>query len=146
MDFELVLQSLAYTGVGLAVLVAGFVVMDLLTPGKLATEVLEGNINAAILAAATLVGLGLVVFFAIFFTGAGWSGLDDAAVFGAVGVGTQALAFVVLDLLTPGKLGEVICPPLGSGRDGGGNRFQPGALMAAGLQFAIALIVSASLT
>ena len=33
--FESVLQVLAYTGVGLVVLVIGFVVLDLLTPGKL---------------------------------------------------------------------------------------------------------------
>ena len=33
--FENVLMILAYTGVGLAILVAGFYVLDLLTPGKL---------------------------------------------------------------------------------------------------------------
>ena len=33
--FELVLQVLAYSGVGLVVLVVGFIVLDLLTPGKL---------------------------------------------------------------------------------------------------------------
>ena len=32
--FELVLQVLAYSGVGLAVLVVGFIVLDLLTPGQ----------------------------------------------------------------------------------------------------------------
>ena len=41
--FELVLQVLAYSGVGLAVLVVGFIVLDLLTPGKLGQLVMEGN-------------------------------------------------------------------------------------------------------
>ncbi len=146
MDWELVLQALAYTGVGLGVLVIGFIVLDLLTPGELAGEVMSGNLNASILTAATLFGLGLVVYFAIYFTGAGWSGLDNALIFGLVGVASQAIAFFILDLLTPGKLGHTICPPKAE-TEGLGNRgFAPGALMAASMQIAIALIVCASLT
>jgi uncharacterized membrane protein YjfL (UPF0719 family) len=125
---ELVGQVLAYSGVGLAVLIAGFFVLDALTPGNLGKLVVDGNPNAAVLAAATLVSLGLVLWFAIFFTGAGWDGLDDALVYGAVGVGAQLVGFMLLDLLTPGKLGDVCmdvnpemrrrrpasCPPPGS--------------------------------
>ena len=84
--FESVLQVLAYTGVGLAVLVAGFIVLDLLTPGKLGQLVMEGNPGAGLITATSLVSLGLVLYFAIYFTGAGWNGLDDAVVFGIVGV------------------------------------------------------------
>src|SRR5918997_5619800 len=104
---ELVGQVLAYSGIGLVVLVAGFFVIDVLTPGKLGTLVMDGNPNAAMLAATTLVSLGLILWFAIFFTGAGWDGLDDALVYGAVGVGAQLVGFMILDLLTPGKLGDV---------------------------------------
>src|SRR3712207_1349894 len=105
---ELVGQVLPYSGVGLVVLVAGFYVMDALTPGQLGALVMEGRPNPAVLAATTLVSLGLILWFAIFFTGAGWSGLDDALVCGAVGVGAQAVGFAALDALTPGRLG-VIC-------------------------------------
>ncbi len=133
---ELVGQVLAYSGVGLVVLVAGFLVIDALTPGKLGTLVMDGNPNAAILAATTLVSLGLIMWFAIFFTGAGWNGLDDALVYGAVGVAAQAVGFVVLDALTPGKLG-VICQE---------SRLHPAVLVSAAIQLAVALVVCASLT
>ena len=106
--FELVLQVLAYTGVGLAVLVVGFIVLDLLTPGKLGQLVMEGNPGAGLLAATGLASLGLILYFAIHFTGAGWDGLDDAAVFGLVGVLAQAVGFFILDLLIPGKLGDAL--------------------------------------
>jgi uncharacterized membrane protein YjfL (UPF0719 family) len=133
---ELVAQVLAYTGVGLVVLFAGFIVVDLLTPGQLGRLVAAGNPNAAMLAASALVSLGLILWFAIFFTGAGWSGLDDAAVFGAVGVAAQAVGFVLLDLLTPGKLGEICMQP----------RFHPATGVSSAVHVAVALVVSASLT
>jgi uncharacterized membrane protein YjfL (UPF0719 family) len=133
---ELVGQVLAYSGVGLVVLVAGFVVIDALTPGKLGALVMEGNPNAAVLAATALVSLGLILWFAIFFTGAGWQGLDDALIYGAVGVGAQAVGFVVLDLLTPGKLG-VVCEE---------ETLHPATFVSAAVQVAVALVVCASLT
>ena len=133
---ELVGQVLAYSGLGLVVLVAGFFVIDALTPGKLGTLVMDGNPNAAILAATTLVSLGLILWFAIFFTGAGWGGLDDALVYGAVGVGAQAVGFVVLDLLTPGKLGA-ICQR---------ETLHPASFVSAAVQIAVALVICASLT
>jgi uncharacterized membrane protein YjfL (UPF0719 family) len=133
---ELVAQVLAYSGVGLVVLVAGFFVIDALTPGRLGVLVMDGNPNAAVLAATALVSLGLILWFAIFFTGAGWSGLDDALVYGAVGVGAQAVGFVVLDLLTPGRLGVVCEEP----------RLHPATLVSAAVQIATALVVCASLT
>ena len=133
---ELVAQVIAYSAVGLAVLVAGFVVLDLLTPGKLGALVMERNPNAAVLSAGILVSLGLILWFAIFFTGAGWDGLDDAAVYGAVGVLAQAAGFLVLDLLTPGRLGSIATDP----------KLHPAASVAAAAQFAVALVVCASLT
>lgn len=136
MDAELVAQVLAYSAVGLVVLTVGFVVIDLLTPGKLGALVMDGNANAAVLTAATLVSLGLVLWFAIFFTGEGWDGLDDAAGYGAVGVLAQAAGFVVLDLLTPGRLGSLVEQP----------KLHPAAWVAAAAQFAVALVVCASLT
>jgi uncharacterized membrane protein YjfL (UPF0719 family) len=134
--FELVLQVLAYTGVGLVVLAAGFYVLDLLTPGKLGHEVMEGNPGAALLSLTTLVSLGIVLWFAIFFTGAGWDGLDDALVFGAVGVAAQAAGFFLLDLLTPGRLADTCFE----------STLHPAAWVTAGVQLAVALVVSASLT
>ena len=134
--FELVLQVLAYSGVGLVVLVIGFFVLDLLTPGKLGQLVMEGNPGAGLLAATGLASLGLILYFAIHFTGAGWDGLDDAAIFGLVGVVVQAVGFFVLDLVIPGKLGDHCFTPT----------LHPAAYVTAGIQVSVALIVCASLT
>jgi uncharacterized membrane protein YjfL (UPF0719 family) len=134
--FELVLQVLAYSGVGLAVLVVGFIVLDLLTPGKLGQLVMEGNPGAGLLATTGLVSLGLILYFAIHFTGAGWDGLDDAAIFGLVGVLVQAVGFTILDLLIPGKLADHCFNPT----------LHPAAWVSAGIQLSVALIVCASLT
>jgi uncharacterized membrane protein YjfL (UPF0719 family) len=134
--FELVLQVLAYSGVGLAVLVVGFIVLDLLTPGKLGQLVMEGNPGAGLLAASGLASLGLILYFAIHFTGAGWDGLDDAAVFGLVGVAVQAAGFFILDLLIPGQLGKYCFEPT----------LHPAAWVSAGIQVSVALVVCASLT
>jgi uncharacterized membrane protein YjfL (UPF0719 family) len=97
---------------------------------------MQGNPNAAVLTATALVSLGLILWFAIFFTGAGWSGLDDALVYGAVGVAAQAVGFVVLDMLTPGRLGVVCDEP----------KLHPATLVSAAVQVATALVVCASLT
>lgn len=133
---ELVGQTLAYAGVGLAILVVGFYVMDLLTPGKLGELVGAGNPNAGVLGATTLLALGLVMWFAIFFTGAGWDGLDDALVFGLVGVAAQAAGFGIIEALIPGRLRDCVTAPT----------FHTQTAVLAGAQIAIALVVCASLT
>jgi hypothetical protein len=38
-------------------------------------------------------------------------GLASTVIFGLVGIAIMGLAFLVLDWMTPGKLGEVICTP-----------------------------------
>jgi uncharacterized membrane protein YjfL (UPF0719 family) len=134
---ELVGQALAYAGVGIGILAAGFFLVDLLTPGHLGRQVFEdANPNAAALLGAFLISLGLVEYFAIYFTGGGWDGLDDALVFGLVGLATQAIGFLILGLITPGNLGAALM------RD----RFHPATGMAAAMQISIALVVCASLT
>ena len=134
--FELVLQVLAYSGVGLVVLVVGFIVLDLLTTGTLGQLVMEGTPGAGLLAATGLASLGLILYFAIHFTGAGWDGLDDAAIFGLVGVLVQAVGFTILDLLIPGKLADHCFNPT----------LHPAAWVSAGIQLSVALVVCASLT
>jgi uncharacterized membrane protein YjfL (UPF0719 family) len=139
LDFELVLQVLAYTGVGLVILVIGFIALDLLTPGRLGHHVMEGNRGAGQIAATGLFSLGLILFFAIYFTGAGWSSLDDAAVYGIVGVVVQAIGFFVLDMLIPGKLADHCFETIN-------DRAHPAAYVTSGIQLAVALITCASLT
>jgi uncharacterized membrane protein YjfL (UPF0719 family) len=135
---ELVLLTLAYAGVGLVILVAGFFAVDVLTPGHLGRQVMEDrNVNAGLLLAAALFSLGLIQWFAVFFSGGGWNSLLDVVVFGTLGVGLQAVGFLVLDALTPGKLGAICMAT---------ERFHPAAAVAASVQVAVALVVCAALT
>jgi uncharacterized membrane protein YjfL (UPF0719 family) len=135
---ELVLLTLAYAGVGLVILVAGFFAVDVLTPGHLGRQVMEDrNVNAGVLLAAALFSLGLIQWFAVFFSGGGWNSLLDVVVFGTLGVGLQAVGFLVLDALTPGKLGAICMAT---------ERFHPAAAVAASVQVAVALVVCAALT
>lgn len=136
MDFEVVAQVLAYSAVGIVVLLLGFFVLDLLTPGSLGQLVMDRNPNAAVLSAGILVSLGLVLWFAIFFSDVGWDGLDDAAVYGVVGVIAQAAGFVALDLIIPGRLGAITEE----------RTLHPAAFVAAAGQVAVALVVAAALT
>ncbi|NHC47548.1 DUF350 domain-containing protein [Motilibacter aurantiacus] len=130
--------ALAYTGVGLVMLYAGFLALDLLTPGKLSHRIWgEGSVNAAVVSAAGTLGLGGIVFTAIWTNAE--SGFGDALwwtiVFGLVGVALQSVAFVLLDLVTPGKLGAMVCE----------RAFVPGTLVVAASQLAVSLIVIASI-
>jgi len=130
--------ALAYSGVGIALLVLGFVVLDLLTPGRLASHIwTERSVNAAIVLSSGFLSLGLVIFTAIWTnseSGFG-SALGWTVAFGVLGVVLQAVAFVVLDLLTPGKLGEMVTL----------REFHPAALVTASSQLAVAGIVVASI-
>src|SRR5689334_20047452 len=113
--------------------------LDLITPGRLGHLVMEGNKGAGLLAASSLFSLGLILYFAIYFTGAGWNSLDDAAIYGVVGVILQAVGFFVLDLLIPGKLADHCFETIG-------DRVHPAAVVTSGIQLAVALIICASLT
>jgi uncharacterized membrane protein YjfL (UPF0719 family) len=137
---ELLAQVIAYSLVGVAVLVVGFFALDALTPGKLGRLIAGGNANAARVTASLLVSLGLIQWFAIFFTGADWGGLDDALVFGLVGVAVQVAGFLILDLLIPGRLGHICVAE--SGEPGA----TPAAWTVSAMHLAVALIVCASLT
>ena len=100
---------------------------------------MEGNRGAGLIAGTGLVSLGLILWFSIYFTGAGWDGLVDAGVFGLVGVITQAIGFLALDMLIPGKLADHCF-------DGAAERVHPAAYVTAGIQLSAALVICAALT
>ena len=143
----------AYTGVGLALLLVGFWVLDLLTPGKLAQRVWrDGEPGAAIVSAAGALGLGLIVFTAIWRNATSGFGtaLGYTVVFGLVGVVLQAVAFVVLDRLTPDKLGDLLggvhdAGSTGGPASGGVHRMHPAVLVMAAFQLAVSGIIVASI-
>ena len=130
--------AVAYTGVGILLLVVGAVALDLLTPGHLARHIYEErSVNAAIALAAGFLGQGAIAFTTIwtnatsgFGTALGWT-----VVFGLVGIALQVVAFVVLDLLTPGKLGATLMQV----------PFHPASLVTAAATLAVSAIIVASI-
>jgi uncharacterized membrane protein YjfL (UPF0719 family) len=102
--------ALAYSAIGITLMVIGYFIVDLLTPGRLGTLIwTDRNRNAALLLASNTLGVGLIVVGAIWASnGSLVEGIVSTAVFGLIGLAAMAVAFVVLDLLTPGKLGEIV--------------------------------------
>ena len=130
--------AVAYTGVGIALLVLGFFVLDLLTPGHLGRHIYEHrSLNAAVTLAAGFLGQGAIVFASIWTNATSGFGraLLYTVVFGVLGVLLQAAAFLVLDLVTPGRLGEHLMEPV----------FHPASLVSAAAELAVAAIIVASI-
>ena len=131
------LYAVVYLAVGIALLILAAIVVDLLTPGRLMAHVVTSYSSALVLAAA-LVGQGLVIFTAIWTNAE--SGFGDALLwtvaFGLLGVVLTAVAFLVVDLLTPGKLGRLLAEP---------GPVQPVALVTAAAHLAVDGIVVASI-
>ena len=130
--------AVAYTGVGIALLILGFFMLDLLTPGHLGRHIAENrSVNAALVLSAGFLGQGLIVFASIWTNATSAFGLAllYTVVFGILGVVLQAVAFLVLDLITPGKLGSHVMEV----------GFHPASLVLAAAQLAVALIIVASI-
>ncbi|THV28386.1 DUF350 domain-containing protein [Glycomyces paridis] len=102
--------AVAYSAVGIVLMVLGYLVTDWLTPGKLGELIwTERNMNAAILLASNVLGVGLIVVGAIWASeGNVLVGVVSTFVYGVIGLGAMSLAFLVLDWLTPGKLGAIV--------------------------------------
>lgn len=107
------LVTLAYGVVGVVLMAVGYLLVDLATPGKLHELIwTERNRNATLLLASNLLGVGTVVVAAIVASDDDFAlGLIGAAAYGILGLVIMAAAFVLLDVATPGKLGELLVDP-----------------------------------
>lgn len=103
-------SGMLYGVVGIALLALGFKMMDALTPGHLGRQLCEDrNRNAGIIVSAAMLAVGIIVTSAIIASdGDLEKGLGQSAGFGLLGIGLLGVAFVVVDLLTPGKLGHIL--------------------------------------
>ncbi|GAB4047597.1 DUF350 domain-containing protein [Catellatospora paridis] len=128
-------QSVVFGIAGICLMAVGFVVVDLLTPGRLRELIWhQRSSNAALLLAANQLGIALIVFTAIFTSYEDFGkGLASTVIFGILGIGLMALAFLALDWLTPGRLGEMIAE----------IEPHPAAKVTAATHFGAALIVCA---
>jgi uncharacterized membrane protein YjfL (UPF0719 family) len=130
-------RSAAYGALGVVLLTLGIFLVDALTPGKLGRQIWqERNRNAALLLSSALLGIGGIVFTSIWTTYTDFGkGLVSTAVFGVLGLVMMAVAFLVVDLVTPGKLGETLVQ----------DEPHPAVWVTASCNIAVAAIVSASI-
>lgn len=96
-----VLAIASYAGLGLVLLLAGFYILDLATPGELSALIRhERNPNAGLIAAAGIFGIGLIVAASILGSGGRLlEGLLATAAFGVTGIVAQVVAVFIFDKL-----------------------------------------------
>ncbi|HUR07386.1 MAG TPA: DUF350 domain-containing protein, partial [Nonomuraea sp.] len=124
----------AYAAVGVVLLIVGFYVIDLATPGKLSSIIrTERNPNATLLAASALAAVGLIVAASIWSSGGRLTeGLAGTAVFGVVGIVVQTVAMLIFDKLVGISVRDLVKEP----------ELQPGARLLAVTHVAIGLITA----
>ena len=107
------LATVLYFLVGMAVLISGFVMVDVLTPGKLRQLVfVDRRPNAVVLACANYIALAAVIISAITnsYSQLG-QGLVGVAVYGLIGVVLQGIALLTLHFVIPGNFHEHVDEP-----------------------------------
>jgi uncharacterized membrane protein YjfL (UPF0719 family) len=100
-----VVSTVLYFLVGIVVLVAGFAMVDVLTPGKLRRQVfVDRRPNAVVITSAMDLSLALVIVAAIRASADQLGqGLLDTLVYGLVGVALQGVALAILEAVVPGR-------------------------------------------
>lgn len=132
------LATIAYGAVGTLLMALGFLLVDLATPGKLRELIwVQGNRNASVLLSSGLIGVGIVVTTVILTSEDGIAaGLLSTLLYGMMGLVLMSVAFVLLDLATPGRLGEILTRP----------ELHPAAWVSASVHLAISAIIAASVS
>ncbi|MEV4671852.1 MULTISPECIES: DUF350 domain-containing protein [Actinomadura] len=135
--------TFAYGAVGIALMALGYLVVEVTTPGRLGKQIwTEGNRGAALLLAAKLLGIGAIVTTAIVTSDSDLSeGLIDTAVFGACGIVLMIVAYFLLDVTTPGKLGATLV-----NADSGGTAIHPAGWVVAAADLGVAAIVAGAVS
>lgn len=133
-----VVATVLYFLVGAAVLVAGFLMVNLLTPGDLRRLVfIDRRPNAVVLAATMYVALAIVTIAAIYASSNQLAqGLIGVAVYGIVGVALQGVALVILEIAVPGRFREHIDAPA----------LRPAVFATAVMLLAVAGVIAAALS
>ena len=132
------LSTVAFAALGLVLLMIGFYVIDLLTPGKLGQLIfVEHRRDPALLLGSSVVAIATIVGTSIYTAETDTlAGFAATAAYGIAGIILLAVAFVVLDLLTPGKLGELMTD----------DKDDPAIWVTVAVQLAVGVIVAASIT
>ncbi|MEJ5927679.1 DUF350 domain-containing protein [Corynebacterium sp. H128] len=141
MTSELLLDvrdTVVYFVLALFVLLAGFGVLDLLTPGKLYRAVFVDHLpNAGIIAIGQQVALGIIVVTAVLGSPSELlAGVNEVIVIGLLGIVLQSLALLVLEAVIPGRFRDLVLD----------HKLRSGAVVAAVVLVVIAAVNAACLT
>ena len=133
-----VVATFLYFLVGMVVLVVGFVMVDVVTPGKLRQLVfVDRRPNAVVLTCAMYIALATVIITAIVnsYSQLG-QGLVGVAVYGLMGVVLQGIALLALHFVVPGSLHDHIDEP----------ELHPGAFATALMLLAVGGVTAAAVS
>jgi uncharacterized membrane protein YjfL (UPF0719 family) len=131
------LAIVLYALLGVLLLLLGYFVVDLTTPGKLTAVIrTERNPNAAMLAASGVGAVALVIVAAIFTSGGQLlEGLTETLIFGVVGILAQAAAIFAFDRVIGMDVESLLGEP----------RLSPAAVLVGVTRVAIGLITAFAL-
>ncbi|MDA3648518.1 DUF350 domain-containing protein [Saccharopolyspora indica] len=131
------LAAVAYGVIGVAMMALGYVLVDLATPGRLRDLIwVQRNPNAALLLVSGLLGVGVILTTAIAASSDDLvAGLIGTLAYGVLGLILMSLSFLLIDLITPGKLGEELATP----------NLHPATWVSAGAHLVIAVIIAAAI-
>ena len=127
----------AYGVIGTLMMALGYLLVDLATPGRLRDLIwVQRNPNAALLLVSGLLGVGIILVTAIAASADDLAlGLVGTLVYGLLGLVLMSLSFLLIDAITPGKLGDELASP----------DLHPGTWVSAAAHVVIAMIMAAAL-
>ena len=105
--------TLAYFVLAAVILVVGFVILDLITPGKLHELVFVHHLpNAAVITVAQQVSIGIIVVTAVLTSSDNLTqGLIETAVFSVLGLVIQVIVMALLEVFIPGRFRDLVEDP-----------------------------------
>lgn len=130
--------TLAYFVLAAVILVVGFIILDLITPGKLHELVFVHHLpNAAVITAAQQIAIGIIVVTAVVNSSDILTeGLVETAVFGVLGLVIQVIVMLLLEVLIPGRFRDLVEDP----------KLRSGAVVAGVLLVVVGAVNAACLT
>jgi hypothetical protein len=130
--------SVIFTVIGVVLLFGAVLLTDFLTPGSLRQQIwTDRNKGAAVFLSSALLGIGAIIFTAITSSvGNLGARASMVAVFGGIGLLLMAGAFLLVDLVTPGRLGDAVTDVA----------LHPAVWVSAAMNVSLAAIVCASIS
>jgi uncharacterized membrane protein YjfL (UPF0719 family) len=131
------LAAVAYGVIGVAMMALGYVLVDIATPGKLRDLIwAHRNPNAALLLVSGLLGVGVILTTAIAASADNLvAGLVGTLAYGILGLVMMSLSFLIIDAVTPGRLGDELSAP----------NLHPASWVSASAHVVIAVVIAAAI-